>query len=62
MTSLCGGLHNEARVPEFRFPGTKRLMKGSFRTRFLLSRRLSRTLLAKEPEFGDTSPNIQTAE
>ena len=31
MTLLCGGLHNEARVPEFRFPGTKRLMKDSFR-------------------------------
>ncbi len=39
MTLLCGGLHNKARVPEFRFPGTKRLMRDSFRTRFL-SRRL----------------------
>ena len=61
MTLLCGGLHNEARVPEFRFPGTKRVMKDSFRTRFP-SRRLSRTLLVKEPEFGDTSPIIHTAE
>ncbi len=61
MTLLCGGLHNEDRVPEIRIPGTKRLMKGSFRKRFL-SRRLSRTFLVKEPEFGDTSPNIQTAE
>ena len=61
MTLLCGGLHNEARVPEFRLPGTKRAIKDSFRTRFL-SRRLSRTFLLKEPEFGDTIPNIQTAE
>ncbi len=61
MTLLCGGLHNEARVPEFRLPGTKRVMKDSFRTRFL-SRRFFRTFLVKEPEFGDTIPNIQTAE
>ncbi len=61
MTLLCGGLHNEARVPEFRFPGTKRVMKDSFRTRFLSSR-FSRTFLLNEPEFGDTIPIIQTAE
>ncbi len=61
MTLLCGGSHNKARVPEFRFPGTKRVMKDSFRKRFL-SKRLSRTFRVKEPEFGDTSPNIQTAE
>ena len=61
MTLLCSGLHNEARVPEFRFPGTKRLMKDSFRKRFL-SRRLSRAFRIKEPEFGDTSPIIQPAE
>ncbi len=61
MTQLFGGMNNWDRVPEFRFPGTKRPMKDSFRNRFL-SRRLSRTFLLKEPEFGDTSPNIHTAE
>ncbi len=61
MTLLCGGLHNEARVPEFRLPGTKRMMKDSFCTRFL-SRRLSRTVSSQTPEFGDTIPIIQTAE
>ena len=40
MTQLFGGMNNWDRVPEFRFPGTKRVMKDSFRTRFL-SRRLS---------------------
>ncbi len=61
MTLLCGGLHNEDRVPEFRLPGTKRVMKDSFLKRFL-SRRLSRTFLLKESEFGDTIPIIQTSE
>ncbi len=53
MTLLCGGLHNEARVPEFRLPGTKRVMKDSFRKLFP-SRRLSRTFLLKEPESRET--------
>ncbi len=64
MTQLFGGLNIWARVPEFRLPGTKRVMKDSFRKLFpsrRLSRTFPRTFLLKEPEFGDTILIMQTA-